>query len=336
MLTPAPGGKSFHVVTSQAAMFELDRNTLTTGSTKPPIENPGAKAVAIRFEHPIAIDSTRSLMLNQVDGQSIVVYEPQRETEKLRQVTMQLPAGKPSGGGVVSGGGLFLPLDTGRAVLVDWRTGAMKGAPFQPASDPVGKVKWTKPIPLADDPDQVVLADSRKKIYRLRVGEVIKPLAEGDLEYELLGPTARVADTMIATTTGPAADYLVGFDMTSLDETFKTLLEGRVAWGPVAAGDLALIQTEDSMLRGFAADGTQKFEVKLPAGRPVGEPITSGGSIILAGKSGWLVTIDPTSGQLLGTTDVGQPIATTPLLAGSKLLVPGVEGVVVITEIPSN
>jgi hypothetical protein len=68
----------------------------------------------------------------------------------------------------------------------------------------------------------------------------------------------------------------------------------------------------------------------------VGEPITSGGSIILAGKSGWLVTIDPTSGQLLGTTDVGQPIATTPLLAGSKLLVPGVEGVVVITEIPSN
>jgi outer membrane protein assembly factor BamB len=109
-----------------------------------------------------------------------------------------------------------------------------------------------------------------------------------------------------------------------------------VAWGPVAAGDLALIQTEDSMLRGFAADGTQKFEVKLPAGRPVGEPIITDGSIVLAGKSGWLVNIDPASGQLLGTTDVGQPIAATPLLAGSKLLVPGVEGVVVITEIPSN
>ena len=336
MLTPAPGGKGFHVVTSQASMFELDREALTSGSTKPPIENPGAKAVAIRFADPIWIDKNRSLMLNQVDGQSIVVYDPQREAEKLRLVTMQLPAGKPSSGGIVAGGGLFLPLDTGRAVLINWQTGAPIGAPFQPPSDPAGKVKWTKPIPLADDPDQVVLADSRKKIYRLRVAEQVRELASRDLEYELLGPTAAVADTMVATTSGPAADFVIGFEMVSLNEKFKTLLEGRVVWGPVGVGELGLLQTDDGNLRGFAADGTQKFEVPVPAGLPVGEPITVGSSIVLAGKTGWLIAVDPASGKLVGQSDLGQPIATTPLVVGSRLLVPGAEGVVYITEVPSN
>ena len=82
------------MVTSQAALFELDREALASGSTKGPIENPGDKAVAIRFENPIAIDENSSLMLNQVGGQSILVYEPLRERERLRQVTMQLPSGK--------------------------------------------------------------------------------------------------------------------------------------------------------------------------------------------------------------------------------------------------
>lgn len=336
MMMPAPSG-GFHVVTSQAALFQLDRESLSSGSTKPPIENPGAKAVAIRFEDPIVIDETRRVMLNQVDGQSIVVYDPSRDTEKLQQVTLNLTSGRPTSGGIVSGGGLFLPLDNGRCVLIDWRFGGSIGAPFQPSSDPVGKVKWTTPLPLADDPDQVVIADSRKKIYRLRVGEKIGELASRDLEYELLGSAARVGNTMIACTPGPAADFVVGIDMATLNEQFKTLLEGRVAWGPVAAGELSVLQTEDQMLRGIGPDGKQKFEVQLPPGRPVGQPIVVGdGSIVLAGKPGWLVTIDTASGQLKGTTNVGQPIAATPLLAGTKLLVPGAEGVVVVADIPSN
>ena len=268
MLKPAPGGKGLHVVTSQAALFELDREALASGSTKGPIENPGERAVGIRFEDPIPIDATRSVMLNQVDGRSMVVYEPQRENGKLRQVTMSLPDGRPSGGGAVFESGLFLPLDTGRAVMIEWKTGQMKVSPFQPASDPVGKVKWTQPVPLADDPGQIVLADSRKKIYRLRLGEQLRELASKDLEYELLGDTAGVGDTLIATTSGPAADFIVGFEMVSLNESFKTLLGGRVVWGPVAAGNLCLLQTDDSTLRGFAADGTQSLRLSCrPADR---------------------------------------------------------------------
>lgn len=336
MLKPAPGGKGLHCVTTQAALFELDREALESGSTTGPIENPGEKAVAIRFEDPIAIDETRALMLNNVDGQSIIVYEPEREVGKLRQLTMSLSSGEPVGGGVVSGGGLFLPLDTGRAVLIDWRTGANLGTPFQPASDPVQNVEWTNPITLADDPDQVVLADSRKKLYRLRVGEQIRELASRDLENRLIGSIAGVGDTVIGTTAGEAADFMVGFEMVSLNDKFKTLLNGRVVWGPVSAGELCLLKTDDSMLRGFNADGTQVMEVELPKGDPAGEPLFVDGKIVLAGKTGWLIAVDAASGAVTGQSDLGQPISATPLLAGARLLVPGTEGVVYITEIPTT
>ncbi len=335
MLQRSPDGQGFHVVTSQAALFELGRETLANGSTTGPIENPGDKAVGIRFENPVSIDATRSLMLNQVGGQAIVVYDPSRKTEKLRQVTLGLAGAKPSGGIVVAGGGLLVPLDTGRVVLIDWRTGK-KGAPFQPDSDPVGKVKWTNPVTLPEDPDQVVLADSRKKIYRLRAGDNTRELASKELEYEFLGRLAGVGDTVVGTTAGPAGDFIVGFEMVSLNEKFKTLLNGRAAWGPIAAGNLCLIQTDDSVLRAYSADGTQAFEVQLPPGQPVGEPLVVGKSIVLAGKTGWLIAIDPGSGKLLGQTDLKQPISATPFPAGSRFLVPGAEGVVYLTEIPAS
>jgi outer membrane protein assembly factor BamB len=334
MVKPTKGG--LHVVTTQAALFEIDRSVLETGSTTGPIENPGENAVAIRFEDPISIEPSGSVMLNKVGDPSILVYNPSRETERLRRVTMRLPAGLPRSGGVVAGGGLFLPLDSGRAVLVDYRTGAVNAAPFQPDSDPVGKVRWTNPIPLPDDPDQVVLADSRKKIYRLRVGEQIRSLQEKDLETELLGKVAGVQDAIIGTTAGPAADFLVGFEMATLERKFKLLLNGRVTWGPVEAGDVCLVQTDDGKLRAFGADGMQRFESELPNGQPVGQPLVDGSTIILTGAEGWILVLDANSGQIVGQRDLGQPLSATPLRAGTRLLVPGTEGLIYITEVPTT
>ena len=107
-------------------------------------------------------------------------------------------------------------------------------------------------------------------------------------------------------------------------------------WGPVAAGDICLLRTDDSILRAFNADGSQKFEVKLPAGTPVGDPIRVNGQIVMAGQEGWLVALDAASGAVSGQLDIGQPVSATPLLVGKNLLVPGAEGVVYITGVPGQ
>ena len=336
MLTPLPEGKGIHAITSQGTLFALDREALQTGASKGPIENPGGKGIAMRFEDPLVVDDVRRIMLNQATDGQVLVYDPSRSQEKLRLITLLLPGGKPAGGSIVSGGGLFIPLDSGRATLMNFETGAVAGSPFQPASDPTASVTWSDPVPLPNDPDQVVIADSRKLIYRLRVGEQLRELAQSKLQYELLGPVAGVNNTFVATTSGPASDFVVGFEMIGLKESFKKLLEGRVAWGPVATGDLCLMQTDDSVLHAFDDTGQQRFAVKLPAGSPVGRPLSLDGRIVLCGRSGWVVAIDPGSGTLLGTQDIGQPISATPLNIGNKLLVPGSEGVIYLVDVPAN
>lgn len=334
MIRQAPNGQGVHVVTSQAALYQLDRQSLASGSTDGPIENPGDRIIAKSYSDPISLDKNRAVMLNKVDGKSMLVYDPTRERELLRSVTMGLSAGRPSGGGLAVNDAVLVPLDIGRVELIDFRTGASKAAPFQPDADPTTKVAWTSPVAVSDDPSQVILANDQKKLYRLRVAEQIRQLAVKDLEYTLLGPAAGVDGTWFAATAGPSADFLVGIEMASLNEKFKTLLDGRVVWGPVASDGLCLIQTDDMNLRAYDSGGQEKFSLALPPGQPVGTPVVIDDSIIMAGKSGWIVTIDPGTGQLTGKADLQQPISATPFVIGANLLVPGKEGVIYIVKVP--
>jgi outer membrane protein assembly factor BamB len=336
MIRQAPGGRDVHVVTSQAALYQLDRQSLASGSTDGPVENPGDRIVAKSYSDPISLNNNRAVMLNKVDGKSMLVYDPTRERELLRSVTMSLSAGRPSAGGLAVNDGILVPLDIGRVEWIDFRTGASKATPFQPEADPTGKVAWTTPVAVSDDPDQVILANNRKKIYRLRVAEQIRELASKDLEYELLGPAAGVGGTWFAATGGPSADFLVGLEMASMNEKFKTLLDGRIVWGPAAVEGLCLVQTDDMKLHAFDPAGQQLFSVALPPGQPVGKPTVVNDSIVLAGKSGWVVSIDPSAGQVTGKTDLMQPISAAPFPIGTSLLVPGKEGVIYIVKVPGE
>ena len=327
-----------HALTSQATLYELDNRALQSGSTRAPLENRGEVGVIMRFEDPLVVDDQRAVLINKANaqgGQQVAVYDPTRKTEKLRLVSLNLLSGKPSGRGLVAGGGLFLPLDTGRAVVMNFQTGSQLGNPFQPVSNPVGKVTWTNVIRLPDDPGQIVVADSRKAIYRLRVGDRVNQLAKADLPSATLGTIAGVNNTVMAAISGPAADFVHGRDIANLRQKFQTLLDGRVIWGPATAGELGLVLTDDQVLRGIDDQGNEAFSVSLPKGLPVGQPLLHDGNIILNGKSGWVAVIDP-AGELVGLKDLGQPLSGTPLVLKDRLLVPGEEGVVYIIAIPNE
>lgn len=335
MITPAPGGKSFHVVTAQAALFELNAQALSEGETTAPIENPGGTGVAMRFEDPAFVDPQRALLLNRQTGGQLGVYDSTREREKLRLITLALADGKPAAAGLIAGNGFLLPLDSGRVVLMNWQTGGTLGSPFQPPSDPNQKVAWSDPVALPSDPDQVVIADSRKKVYRLRVGEQVRELASANLESPWLGKTAIIGESIFATTAGPSADFLVSHDVASLQPKTQRLLDGRVVWGPYVVGQRVLVQTDDGQLRGFDPAGEPSFNVPLPDRDLVRGLTAIGETVVLTGQSGWLVTVDLVSGAAIGNADLSQPLSGPPLVAGQRLLVPGREGVVYITNIPS-
>ena len=332
----------FHVVTSQGALFELDREALEAGSTRAPIENPGQVGIAMRFENPVAVDETRRILLNQSQKGQALVYDPTRRSEKLRKITLAVTGAKPTGEVVFSGGGLLLPLDSGRIVLMQWQTGSVLGAPFQPPSSPTNSVEWTDPVTLPDDPDQVVIADSREKIYRLRVGDQIRELASETLEAEFLGTTAGMGDIFAGTMAGPSADRFVGYDMTTLEKSFDKLLDGRVIWGPVAVdstatGPAVMLITDDRALRVFDAEGEETFSIPMPLpGIPVDRVREVDDDWLLTGREGWVLRVDPERGVAGESLQLGQPLSAPPLQIGNRLLVPGAEGVVYVTELPGE
>ena len=337
MLRRATGG--VHALTSQAALFELDQSAIDTGATRAPIENRGSVGVIMRFEDPLAIDENRFVLINKASGaggQQVAVYDPTRDTEKLRLVSLNLLSGKPSGRGLVAGEGLFLTLNSGRAVVMDYQTGSQLGNPFQPVSNPVEEVSWSNAVRVPDDPGQLVVADSRKSIYRLRVGELTRQLAKVDLPSATLGTIAAVGNTFMAATSGPAADSVIGHDLVTLKEKFSRQLDGRVIWGPATAGDQGVVLTDDQVLRGISIDGEPTFSIPVPKGMPVGEPVLNDGNIIIVSDTGWIVVIDPVSGEQVGLTEVGEPFSATPMVLKDRLLVPGAEGVVYVIKIPSG
>lgn len=335
----APQGNAFHAITSQAALFELDKEALASGSTRSPLEDPGATSVGIRYSKPIDLTSSNAFdmtMLDQSGGQKMLLYRPQRRRDRVTEVTMQLPAGRATSTALNAGGGVFIPLDTGRAVLVNPITGAMISTPFQPITDPSKRVKWSDAVPLPTDPDQVVLADDRGSIYRLRVGPQIRELSKNELKQKLIGPAAGVGSTYVATVAGRDVDSLIGFDMTSLKPGFNQSLPGRVVWGPVAANDdgnsLALVLTADGNLLAFDENGGERFSTPIGSGRPIGDVPVVDGNLTLAIQSGELITIAAGTGEIVKRFELGQPISATPLAVGNKWLVPGREGVVYVVD----
>ncbi|MCC9599347.1 PQQ-binding-like beta-propeller repeat protein [Stieleria sp. JC731] len=337
MLRKADAG--VHAMTTQAALFELDRAAIGSGATRNPIENVGGSGVVMRFENPLPIDDKRSVLLNKASsdgGKRVIVYDPQRPTEKIRLVSLNLLSGQPDGSGIAVGKGVFLTLDNGRAVYMDYLTGSQIGSPFQPLSSPGAEVHWTNSIALKDDPSQIVVADSRKGLYRLRVGDRISQLTDVQLASEPIGTIAGINGSVILSISGPASDIIQGRDIVSLKEKFQLSLEGRVLWGPVAAGDQAIVLTDDQTLHGISIDGKPTFSVSVPKGIPVGEPLIENGQLIIAADSGWVVAIDQASGKLQGLTELRQPFSATPLALGQRLLVPGAEGVVYVVDIPEG
>ncbi|OYP35988.1 PQQ-binding-like beta-propeller repeat protein [Rhodopirellula sp. MGV] len=328
-----------HAMTTQAALFELDRSAIESGATRNPIENVGGSGVIMRFENPLPIDDQRSVLLNKATsdgGKRVIVYDPTRPQEKIRLVSLNLLSGHPNGSGIAVGKGVFLTLDNGRGVYMDYLTGSQIGSPFQPFSTPGDQVKWTNSIALKDDPTQIVVADSRKGLYRVRVGDRITKLTDIQLPSEPLGTIAGINGSVILAIAGPASDMIQGRDINSLQEKFQLSLEGRVIWGPVAAGDQAIVMTDDHTLHGISIEGQPTFSVSVPKGIPVGEPLIHEGQMILAADSGWVVSIDQASGQLQGITELRQPFSATPLALGQRLLVPGAEGVVYVIDIPNG
>lgn len=335
LLAADAASRSIFAATTQAALYQLNADSFSAEGQAQPLENPGGDGTALRFEKPLDVGNGRQVLVNQESTQQLVVFDPQRQREKLRLVTLSLAQGsRASAPPIVVAGGLLLPLDSGRIMLMNWESGMGLGSPFQPPSKPGEMVRWTSPVINPGEPEQVLIANDAGMFYRLRVGDQIRELSSATIRTKFLGPAAAVGNIWISSTGEEVGDSLQIYGISTLEENLKKPLGMRLVYGPVSVADMVFIQTVDGKFSRLSEQGEILWSLEIPSGKPVAPPLLGDGQLMIAGEDGWILAVDLASGAIAGRVDVGQPLSGNPLIAGTRLLVPGSEGLVFVVNKP--
>jgi outer membrane protein assembly factor BamB/TolA-binding protein len=334
MVAADPKSKSIYAITAQAGLFKLSEGDLVDRTIVAPTEKPGGASVALNFDNPLDAGDGRRVMLNRASSEQVIVFDPNRERDKLRLVTLSLPRGRNSADAIIMAGGLLMPMDNGRIMLMNWESGMPLGSPFQPPTKPGETVQWTSPVPSPADPEQLLIGDSRSQLYRLRIGDQIRELSSTKVEQKFTGGAAATGGSWLAAASGSAGDTLVTYSTTTLEQTGQRMMGSPIVFGPVSADQVVLVQTSDGKLHRVDESAALLWSIDLPSGAPAATPRVVDGKLFVVGRDGWILKVDPADGQILGQVDVQQPLSGNPLMAGTQMLVPGAEGILFVVAKP--
>jgi hypothetical protein len=227
-------------------------------------------------------------------------------------------------------------LDNGQVLLVDPTTGENKLLPFQPTVEAGSKVAWQRAAVVGPEQREFVIADNRRKLFRVGVKDQPEPhlaeLAQVQLEVDIVSPLAAVSDTVYAVVRGANSDTVLSFGATDLAAGKEWPVEGRIVWGPETLNDLVLVATDQQTLVAFEAGQKQRWTSSLSHGPLVGRPLPASGNLLLASLSGTVWMISSQDGKELTKAEVGEPLGAGPVAFanGSRLLVSAADGTLLV------
>ncbi len=338
LVAKATNAPAYYAISGKAALYELNPAAVNSGTTAGPIENPGISGREFRVADPISMGEGRWVMHNKQNSGQLVVFDPTREREKLRLVAVYIPGSKLATVPARVGDGILLCLDTGRMVYANWQTGAELSSPFQAPAKPREKYKWTVPAVL-NDGQEFVIVDNFKKIRRMSVQGSLNEAQSASFEREALGGAAAIGNDVLLAVRSPGGDLISVVDGMTLASKKEQPVDGKILAGPAlieGTEGLAFVILDQNRIQVIDANGSKKWEQKLPDSQVVGKPTVVDGNLLVCGANGWIANLDPQSGNVKGLADLNQPIATTPYAVGNRLLVSGAEGEVFIVEIPQG
>lgn len=231
--------------------------------------------------------------------------------------------------------GWLVPLSIGQLHYVSAQSGEALAAPFQPVIQP-GELKAWRPPATAGD--MIVLADG-EAVYSLQV--VRQPPARLQLvsqieavrDDQVVGRMAGVGGVVVLVRRD---DRLTAVRPDSLEVVAEQQLMAPVVWGPFAVGESVLLATADNQLLcvNTAALGEPVWRAEVSAHDLVGAPVASDRRVIVARRSGRLLSFDLATGQALEALDLGQRIASGPTLAAGSLLLAATDGALLVVGAP--
>jgi len=341
--------KQVHSISAQAELFELTAQHMQAGQTTV-VDQPGSAAgTAARgksFTEVQTLDQGRWSLASSRERGHVVVYDPNAATPaaRLRDTLLKAAGSAQVTAAPAFGlGGLIAPLDNGQVLLLDATTGDNKILPFQPTVEAGSKVVWKRAAAVGAEQREFVIADDRRKLFRVGVKDQPEPhlaeLAQVQLEVDIVSALAAAGDTVYGVIRGPNSDTVLSFAAADLGAGKEWPLEGRVVWGPEAVDGLVLVTTDRQTLVAFEAGQKQRWTSPLSYGPLVGRPLSFNGNLILASLSGTVWMISAQDGAESGKIEIGESLGAGPVAfaGGSRLLVSAADGtLLVIGALPTK
>jgi len=328
----ASGGIS--VVNSQAALYTIDATSLAAGKPLNANENPGRNLRSMQFSNPTPLPNGRLAMFNTKIGNNVALLDPSAPAgSNLKVYSLQITSGVPSTEPLALGPSLLIPLDNSQLAYIDPSNGKSLSPQFQPALTAGVNTQWLAPVLLSDQ-QTIVAATNQRTLHRISSKKQLKELSQTSTPLPWVQRLATVGDVVCGVARGDAQDSLEFYNGPDLSKLDASDVDGRVTWGPYAAGEMFLAYSETSGLAAHDTTGKSKWKTAMPQQALVGPPVVQGDDILINSKAGSMFRITAQSGEIKAVIKIGESLSGAPYVFGNALLFPGSEGTLI--AIPSS
>ncbi|MHB8867125.1 MAG: hypothetical protein ACYC6N_32585, partial [Pirellulaceae bacterium] len=343
-----PQGETVDAVTARGRLFQIapadfERSVMTAATSTAVTD----ERLTLALVDPRDVGNGEWSFASQPDYNQVVFYQPGPQDRGLRLLTLPVPIGEATLPPVPFAGGLLVPLKDGTIVSLDPVSGGPRAQAFHPAVTTGMDTQWNPPAVLeaagADDragPDngqEFCIASAGGLMYRvgLRNNSQLTELASRQVDTPLVGPLAALGAACYATVRSGTTDTVMELALADLATVQQWPLSARLQWGPYRVGDCILLATDTELIC-FDGAPQPRWKMGLEHVPLVGQALLRDSHLFLAAADGFLLRIDPVSGTVLAAVDIGEPLASGPVVYGDRLLVAGQSGVVFVVNIPGG
>lgn len=308
-------------------VYRFDPQAIQSRTLSQSLPNPADESQAMQFDSSTLLANGGAIFAASNADKALLYTSG--GAKPLKQVSLPSPlACQPT----AFGEGWLAPLAVGQVFYLDAQGTEPLAAPFQPSLSPGRKVAWQPASPI--DAEQFLLTDGVEKVYLVELRNEGSPALVSAAEAAV-GPspiTTKLVTLGRVAFAGTNEGRLAAFQLPTLEAGQRIDLGGALTWGPHLAGELVVCSVAGGKLVAISGQGEIAWQSADSFDTPLGPPLVSGGSMVLATQSGEVFTIALASGEISGRMNAGEPLAGGPVLLDSRIVVTARDGALLVLK----
>jgi outer membrane protein assembly factor BamB len=306
-------------VSRQGDLFEVTPNAMQEGVLVPIARGTAVKE-NLDFGQRLTVAGDTAVLVGQQTDRVLAYGHGQLSDPRLNP--LQPPANRTSGDSAAMNSYLLVPCLTGQVARIEPATGAMVGAPFQPAVNPNQSVRWTAPA-VFDEVGLFVIGTDQGQLFSVAADEDKSLIRRGQLDHDaaFVSPVVRVGEQVVVISRSATSDQILLLNVQpELAQAAAKTLPQQYAGHLMAIEQRILYQAADGGLVCLGTDLNEVWRAPLE-GRIAGRPRVEGDALLVSLERGDLVWLNAENGTTIKSVSLGVPLASEPVPFQGNLFV---------------